>query len=159
MGLIKKIFGALFSLIGGVFSLIGGILRAIGGLVGLGKKAEYYVELDQASSGSQPPSSTKSGNAEAETAQAAPQMAAVASSSSLSSTSSAKGTATTVKTGAKPQASAPKPSTAASSAPEPTGNFATEYLVNPRLNNNSRRRPGPSLSAYKDLARQVKAPS
>jgi len=152
MGLIKKIFGALFS-------LIGGILRAIGGLFGLGKKSEYYVELDQASSGSQPSSSPKSGNAEGETAQVAPQMTAVASSSGLSSTSAATEAATTAKTEAKPQASTPKPSTTASSAAEPTGNFATEYLVNPRLNNNSRRRPGPSLSAYKDLARQVKTPS
>ena len=34
-------------------------------------------------------------------------------------------------------------------------NFATDYLVNPRLNQSPRRRPGPSISPFKDMAKQI----
>ncbi|MDA0269077.1 MAG: hypothetical protein O3A14_19480, partial [Cyanobacteria bacterium] len=53
-------------------------------------------------------------------------------------------------------APAPKPTPA---APQSTMTFATDFLVNPKLNNTSRRRPGPSLSMFKDMARTVKTPS
>lgn len=35
-------------------------------------------------------------------------------------------------------------------------NFATDYLVNPRINRSPRRRPGPSISPFKDMAKQVR---
>ncbi len=62
-----------------------------------------------------------------------------------------------------PAAPAPAPVTAAPTpapvavAPKPqaTSTFAPTYLIAPSTNN-SRRRPGPSLSGFKEMARQVK---
>lgn len=70
------------------------------------------------------------------------------------------------KTSIKKSARAPKSKTApaaapaatvASKPPEPQEvEFATKYLIVPTM---SRRRPGPSLNAFKDMARQVKVPA
>ncbi len=52
-------------------------------------------------------------------------------------------------------AAAPTPAPVAVPKPQATGTFAPNYLIAPSTNN-SRRRPGPSLSGFKDMARQVK---
>ena len=47
-------------------------------------------------------------------------------------------------------------------AAQPTGSadgemtFATDFLVNPRLTNTSRRRPGPSLSPFANMVKDMK---
>lgn len=62
-------------------------------------------------------------------------------------TTETKETTSAAPTPAKPAA---KPAPAA--APEPVKNFATDYLM---PSNMPRRRPGPSLSKFRDMARDV----
>lgn len=129
MGLIKTIFGAIFGIIGGIF-------KAIGGLVGLGKKSEFYLELDDSNSGSPSPELPK----------VAPQVEKPAVTQESAPVSAA----------AKPEMVTPAPVPV---KPVPAvGNFATDYLVAPS-SAASRRRPGPSLSLFIDMAKQVKLPS
>jgi hypothetical protein len=129
MGLIKSIFG-----------LIGGIFKALGGLVGLGNKSEFYMEIDEAAAGSQPARAASApAPVKAEpTAKAEPLAAAPAPAKTAS-----------VKT-----APAPAP-IAVAAAPVPTG-FASNYLTSVGTTMPSRRRPGPSLSPFRDMAKQVK---
>jgi predicted lipid-binding transport protein (Tim44 family) len=142
MGLIKKIFGGIFGLIGGIF---GGLAK----LLGLGKKGEFYMELEEGNSSAapaeapaQPASTVKSEAAPAQTEKApkpAPAQATVSPDKPLVTTN--------------PQAAAK-----AASAEQ---SFATDYLVNPKVNNTSRRRPGPSVAPFKDMVRDMgkKSPS
>ncbi|MBE9138694.1 hypothetical protein IQ254_16085 [Nodosilinea sp. LEGE 07088] len=130
MGLIKSIFGAIFGLIGGIF-------KAIGGLVGLGKKSEFYMELDEASSDSQPVA-----------APSTPAPAAKAEPKPAGAPAKAK---------AEASAKAPKPvapAPAVPAEPVPTA-FASKYLTTVGISQSSRRRPGPSLAPFKDMAKQV----
>ena len=137
MGLIKSIFGAIFGLLGGIF-------KTIGGLVGLGKKSEFFMELDEADS---TPAVTPSAPAPVAKAEAAPPSAEPA----------AKATAQEkkAKAPAKP-APAPAPVAAAVPAePVPTA-FASNYLTTVGISQPRRRRPGPSLSPFLTMAKQVK---
>lgn len=130
MGLIKNIFGA-------IFGLIGGLLGAITGVFKKGKKSEFFLELDEAASDAQQAILETASNAVDKVLPAKSEKAAAA----------------------KPAvAEAPAPAKPAPVKPAvPVGNFATDYLVTP--NASSRRRPGPSLSPFRDLARQVKVPA
>jgi len=145
MGLIKNIFGAIFGIFGGLF-------KAIFGIFGLGKKSEFYLEADEAESGGVPPAEPK-----AMTQQPKPEAPAVQESAPAPA-------ATSEAPAATPQASAETPTPVPSSAPkpqpapEPVGNFATDYLIAPS-SVSGRRRPGPSLSPFKDLAKGMKLPS
>lgn len=125
MGFIGKI-------IGGIFSFLGSLLGVLGKLFGL-KKSEYYLELDEAKGETAPAARAP---VETAPAAAAPQ-AAVAS---------------------KAAATVPEQTPAAVS----TGNgnssadgmtFATDFLVVSTLPR--RRRPGPSLSAFKEMAKDM----
>ena len=150
MGLIKKIFGGLFAFIRGLF--------------GIGKSS-YYLELDEASGTASAPA------APAAKAAAAPKAAAKAEVPAAKAS----------KTKPVPAGqTAPTPVPTATPVPTPTlvegelpaaramangakkagkeATFATDYLVNPRISNGGRRRPGPSLSPFKDMAKQVKTP-
>jgi hypothetical protein len=140
MGLIKSIFGAIF---GAIFGLLGGIFKAIGGLVGLGKKSEFFLEADDDDSDSLPatPAAPK---AQPAAAQAEPVAAAPAQASAKTST----------KAPAKAKASEKAP--AAPAEPVPTA-FASIYLTSVGTTMPRRRRPGPSLSPFLEMAKQVKA--
>lgn len=146
MGLIKNIFGAVFGLIGGIFG-------AILGVFGVGKKSEYFLELDDAATGVK------------EALEAAPKAAekalAAVGAGSSEKPAAAKPAAAAKTAASKKSAPAEKPQPTPSpvpiSAPAVT-NFSTDYLVNAG-SNGSRRRPGPSLSPFRDLARQVKVPA
>lgn len=132
MGLIKKIFG-------GIFAILAGILKVFG--IG---KSDYYVELDTTKTVDPTP-----------TNQPAP--VAVEASQQVQTQA--------VEKPAKVQTAQPvnrlEPSPASASAPaapkpdpsQPSDTFAPRFLVpNGR---GGRRRPGPSLSPFKDLAREV----
>jgi hypothetical protein len=137
MGFIGKIFGA-------IFGFIGAILTFPLKLFGVGKKSDFYMEADDASSGSAAP---------LEATQKAPEPApAKATAESAAPSTSA----------AKPDpepAMASAPATPASNDPvfskpvEPV-TFAPENLLTLKTTG-GRRRPGPSLSPFKDMARQV----
>ncbi|MGB3311800.1 MAG: hypothetical protein WBG32_14790 [Nodosilinea sp.] len=142
MGLIKSIFGAIFGLIGGIF-------RTVGGLVGLGKKSEFFMELDEGDSSSQPAIAS---SAPAPAAKAEP-AAAAKPPAKAETKASAK---TQTKPPAKKETKAPAPALAAAPAePVPTG-FASNYLTSVGTALPRRRRPGPSLSPFMDMAKQVR---
>jgi hypothetical protein len=143
MGLIKNIFGA-------IFGIVGSLLKAVFGIFGLGKKSEFYLEADEADSGS-----TSSAEPKAVTQQQ-PEAPSAQESTPTDKAAPAPAAATPEAPAAIAAApsSAPKPEP----APEPVGNFATDYLIAPS-SVSGRRRPGPSLSPFKDLAKGMKLPS
>ncbi len=122
--------GLIKNIVGAIFGVIGGIFKAVFGIFGIGKKSEYFLEADDADSG----------NAPQEKLQA-----------------TAKAEKPAVQESAPAPAPAPKP-VPIQPKPEPVGNFATDYLNAPSANR-GRRRPGPSLSPFKDLAKDMKLPS
>jgi hypothetical protein len=126
---------------------------------------EFYLELDE-SQASQP-ASTEAGEPEAPTA--VPE-ATVVTEEKPEPAKAKAGNKTSVKKSAKkakatPEAEAKAPEAVAASAPssatngsksEPqVVNFATDYLV---VQTMSRRRPGPSLNSFKEMASQMKVP-
>lgn len=149
MGFIKKIFG-------GIFALVGSILKVFG----IGKKGEFYMELDEAIASAPEPSQPASNQTQSKEEAPAPQPAMA---------SAANGQATEDKEPpAEPQRVISQASPAGNPvvekkvvpAVEPTApavtNFATNYLVNPRTNSAPRRRPGPSVSPFKEMVRDMK---
>ena len=149
MGLIKKILG-------GFLAFLGGIAKVFG----LGQKGDFYMELDE--SGAPTPATSVAPNNAAPVAAdnnsqkvkargKASKAAAAAKLKEAAPSSSAPVTSTAPK--AKTAVTAPK-SEAVPAAPKLT-NFATDYLVNPKLNRAPRRRPGPSVSPFKDMAKQL----
>jgi outer membrane biosynthesis protein TonB len=160
MGLIKKAFGA-------IFGLIGTVLKGVLGIFGVGKKSEFFLELDE-SQDSEPapkPAAEKQPKPEpAKTSEAPKAAPAQASKQQPAKPEPAESS----KNGSAPK---PQPATQSSGSPlsnpsgmavasakvdtKSAGNFSTEYLVNPKLSSGSRRRPGPSLSPFKDMAKQM----
>ncbi|HIK46653.1 MAG TPA: hypothetical protein IGR64_17520 [Leptolyngbyaceae cyanobacterium M65_K2018_010] len=123
---------------GAIFGLIGGIFKAIGGLIGGSKKSEFFLELDEAKTGSLP---------EAEVTPAAqPSPTTTAEPATVKTVANAPAPASVV-----PAAAPPAPPAA------PVSGFATTYLTTAGTALPRRRRPGPSLSPFMDMAKQVKA--
>ncbi len=146
MGFIGKIFGAIFGLIGAIFG-------AIGKVFGIGGKSNYYVELNDAQR-----ESAASAAPAPKTADAAPMAA--------SATAAPKATAPAKKQVAEPAATsspAPTPMPAVYTPPKQNGKAAVNVVfaadnVLTLSSTGSRRRPGPSLSPFKVMARQVQRP-
>ncbi|HEY9639363.1 MAG TPA: hypothetical protein V6C57_02705 [Coleofasciculaceae cyanobacterium] len=126
--------------------------------LGIGKKSEYFLEAPPLSQDEsqvnakkvdpQPkPESTAAGitPADVKAAQIAEAPAAAESASSQKKSKQAKAAVDQPKTAVAPKAAAPKVEPA-------TANFATDYLI-PK--DTPRRRPGPSLDMFKDMAKQV----
>lgn len=128
MGFLKSIFG-----------LIGGIIKTILGVFGIGKKSEFFMELDEGDSEGSAPAAP------------APAPAAKAPEAAPAQKAEAPAAPAAKAPVAQPAAPAPKPAQPA--APVPS--FAANYLSGPTLPR--RRRPGPSLSPFMDMAKQVKA--
>ena len=143
MGIVKNIFGAIFGAIGGIF-------KAIFGIFGIGKQSEYYLEAEDMDSSSKPQGQPQTATpAEKPAPKPAPQVSAPAPAAATKTEAPADPP--------KPAAAAPK-AAPVEPIPEPVGNFATDYLMAPSANM-GRRRPGPSLSPFKDLAKDMKLPS
>lgn len=150
MGLIKKLIGGFFSFLGGIFSVFN-----------IFKKSEYYLEYDESKSAPQ---------VAAQPAAAALQPAAVAQSAASAtvkkpSRKAAKAQAENNNNGStngkvanfEATVAAAEPVTVNSAAgtakPSAPAVFAPTYLGSG--SSNSRRRPGPSLNRYMDMAKQV----
>ncbi|MDA0266330.1 MAG: hypothetical protein O3A14_05075 [Cyanobacteria bacterium] len=121
MGLIKNVVGAISGIVGTLFSVILGIF-------GLGKKSEFFLELDE---------------------------------SAIPAAAPVKEAAVPAPKAAEPEVAQPVAVAAAPQAPKAKATegaltFATDFLVNPSLNNTSRRRPGPSLSPFANMAKEMK---
>lgn len=122
-------------LIKSIFGIISSLLQAIASLVGLGKKSEFYMELPTAEQ--------------------------------LTVSTEVQSTPAVVTTGAateqSPEIAPVTPLPVAQPAPKPAAaplavpSFAANYLTNPGATPASRRRPGPSLSPFLTMAKQVKA--
>ena len=130
-----------------------------------GKKSEYAIEIDEAKSdgsvATEPspaaPAKPEAPKAEAPVAKAEPAKAPKAKSAKAPKAKSAK--APKAKPAPEPTpvaaASAPAgPAKTAPKAPEPETGFATRYLM--PLGNNTRRRPGPNMQSFLDMARTAK---
>jgi cytoskeletal protein RodZ len=153
MGVIKK-------LIGGLFAFLGGFLKGLFSLVGIGKKSEYFLEYkdENAQSGANLPA--PSTPAKLETAKAEPSKAdsakAMASQAKSANQKSVKPESLNGKAPATTAAPAPAPQpVAVASKTEPGQTFAPNFLITPS-SNNGRRRPGPSLNRFMDMAKQVR---
>jgi predicted lipid-binding transport protein (Tim44 family) len=153
MGLIKKLFGSIFAFIGGIFGFISKLL-------GIGGKSEYFLELD---SPDQPASSNKQGDKKANANASASQQSAAPAKPE-----SAKATASPAKSEASPSAGNPaKPATtqpkaesksARPIAPQHAEPVLTTFAPNFMLSvgsQNGRRRPGPNMNMYLDMAKQM----
>lgn len=125
-----------------------------------GKKNEFFLELDDSKNGqtSKPAEAKKPAAKPAAKAEVADQQVTEEKAKAKNSKK------TSVKKAAKKEVakSATAPVTPAAmngnvaKKAEPTEvEFATKYLIMPT---GSRRRPGPSLNAFKDMARQAKVP-
>lgn len=113
-----------------------------------GKKSDFYLELKE-TDGEQ--------KATATTAAAAPVVEAPAAvAEKKAQKTSIKKEKQAKETPAAP-VSAPAPVAATNGKVEPQEvEFATKYLITPSM---SRRRPGPSLNGFKDMARKAKLPA
>jgi hypothetical protein len=155
MGLIKNIFGSILGIIGSVLGALGGILK-------LGKKGEFYMELDESATSRAKVAPAKVAESAPATATAIalppePSVATVPEKSTKAakhakSKKSAKATEQPTPTGASTPVIVAVPVVA---APAEVKTFATDYLVNPQLNRSSRRRPGPSVAPFKEMARNI----
>ncbi|MFQ4137622.1 hypothetical protein PGN35_014995 [Nodosilinea sp. PGN35] len=141
MGLIKSIFGTIFGLIGGIF-------KSVSGLIGLGKKSEFFMELDESDSNAQPAAQMAPAKAEAQPEAAAP--------AKVTTPAPAKAATKTAAKAPKKETPAPAVAAKAPAEPVPTA-FASTYLTSVGTALPRRRRPGPSLSPFMDMAKQVKA--
>ncbi|MGD1861550.1 MAG: hypothetical protein ACFB0E_16475 [Leptolyngbyaceae cyanobacterium] len=120
--------GLIKKIFGGIFGLIGGIFGAIGKVFGFGKKDDASIQQDAA----------------------APVTVTDAADESLQA---AKGSFKEQIPAAPPAAEQQAAAVEAEMPKIP--NFATDYFVNPEVNFSPRRRPGPSLSSFKEMAKQV----
>jgi hypothetical protein len=139
MGFINKLFGGLFAVLGSIF---GGLFK----LIGLGKKSEYFLEADAASGTSTEAKAPAPAKVEAKPA---PAKAAAKSAPATPAAASTNGKVANPA----PAVAAAKP--VAPAEPQAT-NFATNFSVN---GTSSRRRPGPSLNPFLDMAKQIKPQS
>jgi len=129
-----------------------------------GKKSNFYLELKE-TDGEQPAAVTAEApapvvEAPAPTAEPAPVAPAPAAEPAKAEKKAKKTSVKKEKKAKEAQVSAPAPVAATPAQPakvEPKEvEFATKYLISPSL---SRRRPGPSLNGFKDMARKAKVPA
>ncbi|HEY9816068.1 MAG TPA: hypothetical protein V6D20_09780 [Candidatus Obscuribacterales bacterium] len=123
--------GFIQKIFGGIFSFLGGILK----IFGIGK-SDYYMEAE---STPKPATSSKPAPEAKPTPTSTPPVAAAP------------------KPAPTPVATAPAPATLSKPNPSPVlENFATKFSMSPST---KRRRPGPSLTPFMDMARRVKTPT
>jgi hypothetical protein len=128
--------------------LIGGILGFLTGLLPKKTSNGFYLELDEAASGSNPKVEAKPAASNGKTAE--PVAAVAAPVDSPAPTAVAKA----ITNGKAPKA---EPATPTVATPTET-TFAPKYVAASVGSSNGRRRPGANMNNYLDLARQVKIP-
>lgn len=161
--------GFIGKLIGGFFAFLGGILKTITGIFGIGK-SDYYMEAAPATetaapaqiepakaeaAASKPAAAEAPAKADLSPAPLETVKAAVAPAEASTNGNTKNGTA---KTAAKkaPKAEKPAPAKAAEPAPKGDQTFAPNYLM-AAGSQNGRRRPGPSMDYFRNIAKQVKS--
>lgn len=159
-GFIKNLFGGIAAFFSGLFS---GKKSKDGESAPKAKKSKgYFLELDDSGSVSSAPEAKKSEPIKAKAA--APAKQAESSSKSAVATLERPKTSTVnevpsgnekVKVEAQPNP--PAAATNGKAAPQEASTFAPNYLM--PTPTNSRRRPGPNMDMFRDMARQVKTPN
>lgn len=143
MGLIKK-------LIGGLFTFVGGVLKSLLGIVGIGKKSDFYMEVAEDGGKVPAPSPVQV---------AAPTQAVkelVPTPKPEVTAPAPEATSPTLV----PDASLSLAKVVADGKPQTGVTFAADPVVSLSGRPMKRRRPGPSLSPFKDMARTIgKTPS
>ncbi|MEM9004738.1 MAG: hypothetical protein AAGE59_14600 [Cyanobacteria bacterium P01_F01_bin.86] len=144
MGLIQKILGGFLAFLGGIAKLFG-----------LGQKDGFYMELEEGTKAAvDAPAATN--NAVSTVANNEVKAPATAPSASVAKVEAAPTpTSTPVITAAPEAQPSADPQPKAAPVVPKLANFATDYLVNPNLNRTPRRRPGPSVSPFKNMAKQM----
>lgn len=139
------------------------MIAMVGKILGLGKKSDYFLEFDEAKSAASAPTEPAKKSEPAPVKTEAPKAEAVEPKKEKAA-KQAK-----AKKAEKPKAEKAPAPVAATVAPEPVKEpaplnsgivptpagmtFASDYLMpKPKA---SRRRPGPSMTMFKDMARQV----
>lgn len=131
--------------------LIGGILSFFTGLLPKKKKSNgFYLELDEAATGANP-------KPEAKKVEAKPAAAVNGTKPAPATPAPTAVKAATAKASKNGKAPKAEPAIASTKAPTET-TFAPQYVAASVASSNGRRRPGANMSAYLDLARQVKTP-
>lgn len=144
MGFINKLLGGLFALIGGLFSTVGKVL-------GLGKKSEYFLEAEDekgSTSVSAKPQPQVAQKTEAPAPTAKPQEMTTIEVPATSASLNGKIEVPKAAADAAPKNPAPVPEAPAIKT------FAPNFLVS--NGSSSRRRPGPSLNPFLDMAKNMK---
>lgn len=136
MGFINKLFGGLFAFLGAIF---GGLSK----LLGIGKKSEYFLEADASKEVKEKPAKTPAPAKASAKAPAAAKTAKAAPAPAASQNGKVAAPA--------PAVAAAKPVAPAEPLPQ---TFAPNFLIS--SGSNSRRRPGPSLNPFLDMAKQIK---
>ncbi|HHP7244555.1 MAG TPA: hypothetical protein ACFE0H_07705, partial [Elainellaceae cyanobacterium] len=151
-------------LLGGIFGFIKGIFGFLGGLLGIGKSSGYFLELDDSQDAPKPNANTKNDGAASQkksaTSATSPAQAKPTQSEAQPPVPAAK-PSTPQPAPSKPQPMAqPKPAqvAASSSKPEPElKTFAPDFMLS-LSTKNGRRRPGPSMNPFLDMAKDMKSP-
>lgn len=159
-GFISKLFSGISAFLGGLF---GGKKSQAGASAPQAKKSKgYFLELDETGSTKPATGAKKPEPAKAETqapaTQAEPAKAAVATEEKPKAEpakASENGKANEIKVEAQPNP--PAAPNNGRVEPQAGTTFAPTYLTPTATS--SRRRPGPSLDTFRDLARQVKTPN
>lgn len=169
-GFIKKLFGGIFGFFGGLF----GSKKSQDNQSGAPKPRKasgYYLQLDEAEE-NQPVATPQKASSQPAAQEKKPEPASSAATATAAPAQPAK--VEPAKAEAKKpepaKAEAKKPEAASSPAPAASTNgkvpqpqaeqtFAPKYLNPASATSNTRRRPGPSLNNFLDMARQVKTPN
>ncbi len=157
-GFIKKLFGGIFTFLGGLFSSKKSQENQ-SGTPKTRKASGYYMQIDEAEE-NQPAPAPKQLSSQPSAEQKKPEPA---KAEAPASTAPAKPAKVEPKAQQKQPEPAKAPVAPASTngkveQPQPELTFAPKYL-NPATSSNSRRRPGPSMNNFLNLARQVKTPN
>lgn len=159
--------GFITKLLSGIFAFLGGLFGSLGKLLGF-KKSEYFLELDDSkgtkSAESNPPAKAAPAEAQSASSQAAQPQPAKASTvkkpapQPVSQPAQAKKTEPSVAVAEANNNKAPSQEKAPSqqpSQPKVSPTFATDFAMQ-TPSSNGRRRPGPSMNYFLDMAKQVK---
>ena len=121
-----------------------------------GKKSDFYLELKENDGEQKATATTAAAALVVEAPTSAVESAAAPVAEKKTQKTSIKKEKQVKETPAAP-VSAPAPLAVTNGKVEPQEvEFATKYLITPTM---SRRRPGPSLNGFKDMARKAKLPA
>ncbi|WP_392531873.1 hypothetical protein [Nostoc sp. C117] len=157
MDFIKKLISGLLGFVGSILGLVTGLLPG-----GKKKSNGYFLELEEAASDSRPAaaksvkSEVSNGKKASKSSDPEPQVESQPEKSSEANTT--KKTKVEASQNGKAPEPAKVPAAATKKAPTET-TFAPKYLAPSATSSNGRRLPGANMSAYLDMARQVKTPN